>query len=115
MAGFTRSLGQKTRVQAKLAALREGLNLALCRGLVPLDVEIDSQIATDIVLNDYIPIDHPLASLVFYCKQLLVQYPRTNLRHIFREANLSADILAKNGGQALSSSPFLFMRVHLPL
>lgn len=39
--------------------------------------------------------DRPLMHLIFYCRKLLLELRRYKIRHLFREANGIADLLAK--------------------
>ena len=94
--GFSRAIGHTTSVQAELRALKDGLNIAIDLEISYLDIEMDSLVAVNLVNSTAIT-NVFLSSIVGDCRCLLEKFERFTLKHIYREANGVADILAKAG------------------
>jgi ribonuclease HI len=102
--GFSRAIGATTSVQAELRALKDGLELAIDLGILNLEIEIDSLVAVELV-NSITSPNVFLSAIVTDCKSLMESFELCSLKHIFREANGCADLLAKTG--CVQSSDFL--------
>ena len=94
--GFSRAIGITTSVQAELRALKDGLNLAINLGIPNLEIEMDSLVAVELVNSITIP-NAFLSTIVTDCRFLMERFEECSLKHIFREANGCADLLAKTG------------------
>ena len=99
--GFSRAIGITTSVQAELRALKDGLNLAIDLRILNLEVEMDSLVAVELVNSITTP-NAFLSTIVTDCRSLLERFESCSLKHIFREANGCADLLAKAGCDQLS-------------
>ena len=94
--GFSWAIGITTSVQAELKALKDGLNLAIDLGILNLEIEMDSLVAVEFVNSITTP--NPfLSAIVTDCRSLMERFESCSLKHIFREANGCADLLAKTG------------------
>ena len=94
--GFSRAIGYTTSVQAELRALKDGLILAIDLGILNLEIEMDSLVAVEL-LNSITTPNAFLSSIVADCRYLMERFEHASLKHIFREANGCADLLAKTG------------------
>uniref|UniRef100_A0A2N9FRW2 RNase H type-1 domain-containing protein n=1 Tax=Fagus sylvatica TaxID=28930 RepID=A0A2N9FRW2_FAGSY len=94
--GFSRAIGVTTSVQAELRALKDGLNLAIDLGILHLEIEMDSLVAVELVKSITTP-NAFLSTIVFDCRSLMERFEICSLKHIFREVNGCADLLAKAG------------------
>jgi ribonuclease HI len=94
--GFSRAIGVTTSVQAELRALKDGLNLAIDLGILNLEIEMDSLVAVELV-NSIATLNAFLSTIVTDCRSLMEGFESCSLKHIFREANGCADLLAKSG------------------
>uniref|UniRef100_A0A2N9IH06 RNase H type-1 domain-containing protein n=1 Tax=Fagus sylvatica TaxID=28930 RepID=A0A2N9IH06_FAGSY len=94
--GFSRVIGVTTSVQAELRALKDGLNLAIDLGILHLEIEMDSLVAVEFVNSITTP-NAFLSTIVTDCRSLMERFEICSLKHIFREANGCADLLAKAG------------------
>ncbi|WMV51784.1 hypothetical protein MTR67_045169 [Solanum verrucosum] len=82
-------------VKAELIALMQGLKIALARGLLPLEVNVDCR-----ELIDFIENDHPsYTNMLSDCRDRLTHLGSPPVHHTFREANRVVDALAKKGLQ----------------
>jgi ribonuclease HI len=102
--GFSRAIGVTTSVQAELRALKDGLELAIELGILNLEIEMDSLVAVELV-NSITTSNVFLSAIVTDCRSLMERFELCSLKHIFREANGCADVLAKAG--CVQSSDFL--------
>lgn len=91
--GFGFHIGSCTVPAAELWGLCSGLYLCWNLGIRKVQVEIDSELVVKLV-NRKIEITHPLFSLVTRCQGFLRRDWEIQFRHVFREANFSADYLA---------------------
>ena len=94
--GFSRAIGITTSVQAELRALKDGLNLAIDLGILNLEIEMDSLVAVECINSITTP-NVFLSTIVSDCRSLMEGFEMCSLKHIFREANGCADLLAKSG------------------
>ena len=61
-----------------------------------LEIEMDSLVAIDLILAVH-PANVFLRSIVADCRCLLEKFEGVSIKHIYREANVCADLLAKAG------------------
>ena len=94
--GVFRSIGITSSVQAKLRALKDGLQLALDLEIPNLEIEMDSTVTVKLLHSTNSP-NAFLSSIVNDCRYLLERFEAYTLKHIYREANECADILTKTG------------------
>lgn len=96
MSVFFINLGFCGPVVSELWSLKKGLQLALNKNITDLKIEMDASEAIQLLNNN---IDHcnPCFNLINDCRLLLRRLHVTKIRHIFREANRCADLLAKEG------------------
>ena len=94
--GFSRSIGFATSVQTELRALLDGLLMAIELDIQYLEIEMDSLVAIDLILDNK-STNVFLSSMVHDCRSLMDKFVRFSLRHVYREANGCADLLAKSG------------------
>ena len=92
---FSRSIARETSMIAKFWALRDGLILASQLDIQYLEIELDAKVVD--LINSSNPSNAAYSSLLVDCKLLLNMLPRARVKHVFWEANLCADALAKNG------------------
>ncbi|KAI8544905.1 hypothetical protein RHMOL_Rhmol07G0001600 [Rhododendron molle] len=52
--------------------------------------------AVNCIQDQNLPSSRPLSALIFDCRYLMTLLPAVKLKHDLREANICADILAKN-------------------
>ena len=93
---FSRTIGVITSFQAKLRALKDGLNLTIDLGILHLEIEMDSLVAVELV-KSIITLNAFLSTIVTDCRSLMERFENCSLKHIFREANGCVDLLAKTG------------------
>ena len=79
-----------------MRALKNGLNLAIDLGILHLEIEIDSLVAVELVKSITTP-NTFFSTIVIDCRSLMERFEICSLKHIFREANSCADLLAKAG------------------
>jgi ribonuclease HI len=94
--GFSRSIGFASSVQAELRALLDGLIMTVELNIPYLEIEMDSLVAVDLILAVH-PANVFLRSIVADCRCLLEQFEGVSIKHVYREANVCADLLAKAG------------------
>lgn len=81
-----------TVLYAEASALWKGQQVCAHLGITNFDVETDSKLLC-LFLNDQTPWPWDIYHLLFQSKSLLSQL-HASLRHIYREANMVADLLA---------------------
>ena len=96
LVGYSRKLGQATSTYAELWGVRDGLQLAVKRGLFDIIIEVDSQVVFDLICKELVD-SHTLGSIIKECRSLLEQIPNHRLCKINREINSCADHLARMG------------------
>ena len=94
--GFSRAIDATISVQAELRALKNGLELAIDLGILNLEIEMDSLVAVELANSIATP-NIFLSAIVTDCRSLIERFELCSLKHIFREANGCADLLAKAG------------------
>jgi ribonuclease HI len=94
--GFSRSIGLAFSVQAELRALLDGLLMIVELNIPFLEIEMDSLVAIDLILAIH-PANVFLRPIVSDCRYLLEKFEGVSIKHIYREANMCADLLAKAG------------------
>ncbi|XP_028057644.1 uncharacterized protein LOC114261568 [Camellia sinensis] len=97
-----RNIGIASSLEAKFWALRDGLNLALDEGYRNIEVETDSLLVKQLIM-DKENANHHLSNLIHDCKFLLKQLGVQMLNHIYREGNCYADILANQASPIVDS------------
>ncbi|GKV53729.1 hypothetical protein SLEP1_g60246, partial [Rubroshorea leprosula] len=102
--GYSRRVRFTTSLAVELWAIRDGLDIAVSRGISKLILETDSKVA-EILLKSADHNFHSLGVLIHDCRRLMQGVPDFQIHHIYREANAAADFLAKLG----VSSSFDFM------
>ncbi|GFY83286.1 hypothetical protein Acr_03g0000600 [Actinidia rufa] len=96
LAGFCHNIGTTNSLEAELLAIRDGLELVNRLKLMNVDVETDSKLSVQLIAGSIFRGDH-VNSLVSDCRRLMAEIGSTTLRHVYREANACADILANMG------------------
>ncbi|OIT23184.1 hypothetical protein A4A49_57177, partial [Nicotiana attenuata] len=103
--GYNNSAIAYTLVYMELLALKSGLQLALDKKLVDIEIETDATDVISLLNNDTCSI---YTNLVIECRSLLRKLQNPPIRHNFREGNKVAHFLANNGyKQPVSSTPHL--------
>ena len=96
MGGFARRIGTTNSFTAELWALRDGLLLCQQMNVQVVIIELDVRAIVD-VFNHQARANTVVSSIMDDCRFLATQIPQMSIRHIYREANRSADWLAKLG------------------
>uniref|UniRef100_A0A2N9HGS1 RNase H type-1 domain-containing protein n=1 Tax=Fagus sylvatica TaxID=28930 RepID=A0A2N9HGS1_FAGSY len=107
LGGFSRTIGHTTSVQAELRALLDGMQLALELHITHLDIEMDSLVSVDLVLSNSVA-NVFLRSIVDDCRCMMEKFASVTLKHIYREANACADLLAKEGCSQVAAFYFFY-------
>ena len=94
--GYSRSIGYTTSVVAEWWALRDGLTLAIQLGCQHLEVELDAKVIVELLKSNSTP-NRNYSPLLHDCRMLLDQLQQVRVVHVFREANMCADFLARWG------------------
>ena len=84
------------KLNRKVWTLRDGLQLVIQLGIQYLEVELNAKVALN-VISSRNSTSVAYSSLLFYCRLLLEKIPRHTVKHVFWEANRSADALARMG------------------
>ena len=90
--GFSLAIGVTTSVQAELRALKDGLNLAIDLEILHLEIKMNSLV---VLVKSISTPNAFMSTIVTNCKSLIERFEICSLKHIFREANACADLLAK--------------------
>ncbi|CAN1173812.1 Putative ribonuclease H protein At1g65750 [Linum perenne] len=93
VAGFTNHIGRGSSFQAELLALRDGLSLIWTLGYRRVQVESDCLAVIELVTDTDIQ-NHTHAVLGYEIKELLTRNWDCTLKHVYREGNIVADLLA---------------------
>ena len=96
MGGFARRIGTTNSFTAELWALRDGLLLCQQMNVQAVIIELDVRAIVD-VFNHQARANTVVSSIMDDCKLLMNQIPQATIRHVYREANKSADWLASFG------------------
>ncbi|XP_004292485.1 PREDICTED: putative ribonuclease H protein At1g65750-like [Fragaria vesca subsp. vesca] len=91
--GFQINLGVGA-IDAEAWGLFHGLKLASNLHISKLEIESDSAILVHLMKSANLSL-HPLGSLLNGCKSMMSQMDDVKLSHVFRESNMTADVLAK--------------------
>ena len=100
----SRSLGCATNYMVKLCALRGGLALIRDRGLLPVIIKANSLFIISVLKDFDKPMSSFISSLIKDCMFLFQLLGNLTIKHIYREANVVIDFVAKN---AIHSSNYL--------
>ena len=101
IAGFARPLRRTNSCMAELWALRDGLLLAKELGINNLIVELDALSVVLLMKNNACNL--LMEPLLTDFRNLLKEFPNTQVVHAYREANQCADALVKMGAGSLTS------------
>jgi hypothetical protein len=82
---------------AELWALRDGLIMVKNLNISKLLVEMDSQVAVELVWGRYSSTNMELTPILIDCRQLVQSFEECSGAHIYREANFCADAMASLG------------------
>ncbi|GLT29719.1 hypothetical protein SLA2020_045650 [Shorea laevis] len=96
---YTRNIGYTTALAAELWAIRDGLQIAINMHFNSIIVETDCYVAYQLISttdNRH----HPHSTLIMDCKALMNMIPQVRLRHVLRQSNMAADMMAKKGAHA---------------
>ncbi|KAL6208769.1 hypothetical protein ACLB2K_019714 [Fragaria x ananassa] len=93
--GFMACIGAGEVLQAEAWGLYYGIQLALNLQIAEIEVESDSAVLINLVQNADVDL-HPLGTIVLNCRSMLQDFKSAQIKHIHRERNVVADILAKN-------------------
>ena len=96
LGGFARRIGSTNSFTVELWALRDGLILCNQLKVQAVNIELDAKAVVD-AINLQGKSNSALSSILEDCRHLIAMIPQTTVRHVFREANRSADRLAKLG------------------
>lgn len=95
--GFYGKLTCDSSLETEIWGIYRGLTIMLERGYNNIHIESDSLSAVQLINGDH-PSTHPLNSLIGDSR-LLLRRTQFQISHIFREANTSADHLARLGAE----------------
>ncbi|KAH0640052.1 hypothetical protein KY290_037340 [Solanum tuberosum] len=105
--GYMGNIHISNNIKAELTTLMQGLQMALARGLLPLEVNIDCKDPISLIDND-----HPsYTNMLFDCRDLLRRLGNPQILHTFREANRVADAVAREGSKTSQDNSFLCLEV----
>lgn len=93
LVGYAHRIGSCSIAKAELWGLLDGLNIAWDRGFRRVEVELDSLFVVNVVQQEG-EAANDFSSIVQSIKELLGRDWMVNLKHVFREANKSADRMA---------------------
>ncbi|KAI5348581.1 hypothetical protein L3X38_001468 [Prunus dulcis] len=96
--GFFVKLGVGSVLEAELWGIFWGLHLAWESGFRVVEVESDSSVAVALLSSSTIS-THPLFSLIRCCKLKVQAGWRCSVKHIFREQNVTDDVLASKSSE----------------
>lgn len=113
VAGFGRKIGKVDSFLAELWALRDGLILCHQMNVAAVVIELDAKALVDAFTNPSYS-NTGSSGLFDDCKQLVTHLPQCSIKHVFREANMCADQLARLGSlQALDFTLFSYPPVDI--
>lgn len=87
-------MGMTNSLIAELWGIIDGLVLARSMRILNIHVQSDAKEAIGLIVEEFND-DIPLLPLISDCRRLLIDFQKYKLRHVFREANGVAYILAK--------------------
>ena len=105
--GFARNIGISFSFIVELWALRDRLMICVHRNFNAVEVEVDARVVID-VLSASNCTNSLAVPLVDDCKHLATQIHQICFKHCFREANRSADKLARTGAAQDSQFKLFF-------
>ncbi|OIT21644.1 putative ribonuclease h protein, partial [Nicotiana attenuata] len=108
--GFSRNIAFCTSIQMELTTLLYGLRLSLQYGYYPLEINLDAKEVITLLHTN----NPHYTNLVNDCRLLLRQLGDPIIQHIYREANMVADGLAKYGTQLPCNSRLQLFDTTLP-
>ncbi|GLT63420.1 hypothetical protein SLA2020_359870 [Shorea laevis] len=94
--GFSKNLGFGTNNDAEFWGVKLGLKLALDLGFRRLEIEADSLLVIN-TINGAFAANASHKPLIQCCRSLILKFDEVRIKHVYREANGVADILAKYG------------------
>ena len=94
--GFARRIGSTNSFLAELWALRDGLHLCLQANAHSVIIEVDAKAIMD-AFNSPTSYDAFVSPIMEDCRLMANRIPQRRFRYIYREANKSADFLARLG------------------
>ena len=94
--GFTRKIENTNSYMAELWAFRDGLQLCLQMNAHSVIIELDAKVVVDALNSPNSPNSFS-SSILEECRHVANQLPRKIFRHVYREANKCADLLARIG------------------
>ena len=96
VAGFARRIRNTNSYMAELWALRDGLQLCLQMNAHYVIIELDAKVVVDALNSPNSPNSFS-SSILEECRHMANQLPQKIFRHVYREANKCADLLARIG------------------
>ncbi|KAL6188945.1 hypothetical protein ACLB2K_040335 [Fragaria x ananassa] len=93
--GFMVNIGAGEVLQAEAWGLFYGIQLALSMKIPKLETESDSDVLVNLLQNSDMDV-HPLGTIVLNCRAMMQHFDFVQIKHIHRERNMVADLLAKN-------------------
>ena len=96
LGGFAHSMGSCSSLLVELWALKDELLLANSLGFSTIFIEVDVEMVV-FLLKNHITINLVIEPLLSDCKNLLLIFTNPVVKHVFRETNQYADILANLG------------------
>ena len=106
ISGFHKGVGRSNSLLAELWAMVEGLKLGRELNIPNILVQTDAYVVTKLLAGRFRN-NAMLNPLVAECRNLLDKFPLNSVKHVCREANQCADILAKMGLQSQASLSIL--------
>ncbi|PRQ37815.1 putative RNA-directed DNA polymerase [Rosa chinensis] len=94
ISGFTANLGCGSVIQAEAWGLLLGLRMSVTAHCQNIIIESDSDILVTLV-NQEVDELHPLKSIINSCQYLMQKFVSCEVKHVFREINMVADMLSK--------------------
>ncbi|OIT29739.1 hypothetical protein A4A49_59120, partial [Nicotiana attenuata] len=104
--GYLNSAIAYTPAYMELLALKTGLQLALDKTFVNLEIETDATYVISLLNNDTCSI---YSNLVTECRSLLKKLQNSPIQHNFREGNKVAHFLATQGSKQANSTALYLM------
>ncbi|KAF7814031.1 cytochrome P450 71A1-like [Senna tora] len=98
LCGYSGFIGIRTSMFAELTAIKHGLNLAINKGFLKLEVDSDCQEAVNLISSGDIS-SHHLGVIINDIRTLSKSFEAISFKHILREANFCVDGLAKLGAR----------------
>ena len=96
VAGFARRIGNTNSYMVELWALHDGLKLCLQMNAHSIIIELDAKVVMDALNSPNSPNSFS-SSILKECKHMANRLPQKIFRHVYREANKCADLLARIG------------------